>query len=150
MEKVKYYTSIDDLPCLKYNYILEDHNLDHLIIEGKPSDKKLSQAWDIITNQIIDQHLKSSEYLESLKKQQRAALKQMNAQLSNSLADKIIAKQEEELQEKKDEQQFDFYEIISVMSKQLYPVNPSELSTRMYIVNLNILSKQSKQLSKEK
>jgi hypothetical protein len=150
MEKVKYYTSIDDLPCLKYNYILEEHNLKHLIIEGKPSDKKLSEAWDIITNQIIDQHLKSSEYLESLRKQQRAALKQINAELSNSLAAKLIAGQEAELQEKKDQQQIDFFEIISVMSKQLYPVNPSELSTRMYIVNLNILSKQSKQLSKEK
>ncbi len=67
MEKVKYYKSIDDLPCLKYNYILEDHNLEHLIIEGKPSDKKLAEAWNIITNQIIDQHLKSNEYIESLK-----------------------------------------------------------------------------------
>lgn len=144
MEKVKYYTSIDDLPCLKYNYILEDNDLKHLIIEGKPSNKKLSEAWDNITEEVIQHNLKSPEYIEGLKADKRYILKQINSELNNSLAEKLIAEQERKLYEQKAKNHTDFFEIISIMSEQLYPCNPNELSTRMYLTNLKRLSQKNK------
>tara|TARA_R110001606_G_scaffold1820_6_gene6981 strand:- start:8164 stop:8613 length:450 start_codon:yes stop_codon:yes gene_type:complete len=144
MEKVKYYTSIDDLPCLKYHQITENASLDNLIIEGKPSEEDLFNAWEKITDEVIDHNLKSPEYIESLKSNQRYVLKQLNAASGNDLAAKLIAEQEKELHDKKGEAAPDFFEIISIMSEQLYPCNPNELSTRMYLTNLNRLSKKNK------
>jgi hypothetical protein len=66
MEKVKYYTSIDDLPCLKYHQITENASLDNLIIEGKPSEEDLFAAWEKITDEVIDHNLKSPEYIETI------------------------------------------------------------------------------------
>ncbi len=144
MEKVKYYTSIDDLPCLKYHQITENASLDNLIIEGKPTEDDLLNAWEKITDEVINHNLKSPEYIESLKSNRRYVLKQLNAAAGNDLAAKLIAGQEKELHEKKGESAPDFFEIISIMSEQLYPCNPNELSTRMYLTNLNRLSKKNK------
>jgi predicted house-cleaning noncanonical NTP pyrophosphatase (MazG superfamily) len=144
MEKVKYYTSIDDLPCLKYHQITENASLDNLIIEGNPTEEDLFNAWEKITDQVIDHNLKSPEYIESLKSNQRYVLKQLNAASGNDLAAKLIAEQEKKLHDKKDESAPDFFEIISIMSEQLYPCNPNELSTRMYLTNLNRLTKKNK------
>ena len=144
MEKVKYYTSIDDLPCLKYHQITENASLENLIIEGNPTEEDLFNAWEKITDQVIEHNLKSPEYIESLKSNQRYVLKQLNAASGNDLAAKIIAEQEKELHDKKSEAAPDFFEIISIMSEQLYPCNPNELSTRMYLTNLNRLSQKNK------
>ena len=144
MEKVKYYKSIDDLPCLKYHQITENASFDNLIIEGNPTEEDLFNAWEKITDQVIDHNLRSPEYIESLKSNHRYVLKQLNAKTSNDLAAKLIAEQEKELHDKKIKSAPDFFEIISIMSEQLYPCNPNELSTRMYLTNLNRLTQKNK------
>jgi len=148
MAKVKYYNSIDDLPCLKYHQVTENSDLKYLTIEGEPTDAELFNAWELITDQVIEQHLKNPEYIEGLKKEQRYLIKQINAEVGNSLAAKLIAENEKDLLEQKLDANTDFFEIISIMSQNLYPCNPNELSTRMYLTNLSRLTKQNKTQNK--
>lgn len=141
--KSTYYNSIDNCPIGVFQSILKKGDLNNLIIKGKPSIKKLNEAWENIYDEYLklygipqgfqdycNKKIQAGEmYAESLIEGQ--SWKRAIYEMLNEEAESAISNQRAE----------EFEKVLAYTSKKVgFRINPKEMTVREFYGYLNLAS----------
>lgn len=150
-EKRKAYSTIYELPILKFNKCIKENNLNHLVIEGRYSKDELLPIWEGIQSEIIiefgvDENYKrfirlmkmrSKELIRVWIKGEKYRMAFANIYLER--ANKIVEKKESNLTEN-----------LAIISKAMNSRLPyQEVTVAEYFSYIKLLEKQASQNGKQ-
>lgn len=142
----KYYNDIADIPVVKYWRISEGSDLSELTIEGEPTDKELSEAWDRITTQIIEMKLKDPQFERDITYKLTRIKSLLNAQLTGNEVHVRQLLMEIDADSKSGTATFDIYDSLYRINKIVgYHISANEMTVAEYLAYLKNTTRDTKQ-----